>query len=289
VKAIYRLIRAFAVGKAALEIFMNLTEGTSQRTSLERILKRDRFIVIGSLVFVCLASWLYILGGAGMDTPGMASSASSTMMMKLTWTPAYFVLMLAMWWVMMVAMMLPSAAPSVLLFATVNRKNRQQGQLYVPTGFFAAGYLIAWGGFSLVAVLIQWGLERLALLSPMMQTTSLYLGAALLIVAGLYQLTPLKHACLRHCRSPIDYLAHHWRQGSVGAFRMGLEHGLFCLGCCWVLMALLFYGGVMNLWWITGLALYVLIEKLAPLGPRFSRYTGGLLILWGVVVMAIGG
>lgn len=271
---------------------MNLTGGISQKPGWERILKRDRFIVIGSLVFVCLVSWLYILSGAGMDTPGMASSSSSAMiMMKLTWTPTYFVLMLVMWWVMMVAMMLPSAGPMVMLFATMNRKNRQQGRLYVPTGFFAAGYLAVWGGFSLVAVLIQWGLERLALLSPMMQTTSLYLGAGLLIAAGVYQLTPLKQACLRHCRAPIDFIAHHWRQGVAGAFRMGMEHGLFCLGCCWVLMALLFYGGVMNLWWITGLALYVLVEKLAPLGPSFSRYTGGLLVLWGaaVLVMAIGG
>ena len=138
----------------------------------------------------------------------------------------------------------------------------------------------------MVATGLQWGLERLALLSPMMQATSLYLGAALLIGAGLYQLTPLKYACLRHCRSPFDFIANHWRQGTGGAFRMGLEHGLFCLGCCWVLMALLFYGGVMNLWWIAGLAIYVLLEKLAPAGPRLGRYTGALLILWGVWVLA---
>ena len=259
---------------------------------LERVLKRDRHIVIGGLVFVNLASWLYILTGAGMSMGEMASMSGGAMMtMRLAWTPAYFALMLAMWWVMMVAMMLPSVAPMVLLFATVNRKSRQQGRPYVPTGFFAAGYFVAWGGFSLVAVLLQWGLERLALLSPMMRTTSLFLGAALLIGAGVYQLTPLKQTCLRHCRSPFDFIAHHWRPGTGGAFRMGLEHGLFCLGCCWVLMVLLFYGGVMNLWWIVGLALYVLIEKLAPAGPRLGRYTGGLLILWGawVLVGAAGG
>lgn len=135
----------------------------------------------------------------------------------------------------------------VLLFAVVNRKSRKQGRPYVPIGFFVAGYLVAWGGFSLVAVLLQWGLERLSLLSPLMHVTSLYLGAALLIGAGVYQLMPLKHACLRHCRSPIDFIARYWRQGTGGAFRMGLKHGLFCLGCCWVLMVLLFYAGVMNL------------------------------------------
>ncbi|MFP6746735.1 MAG: DUF2182 domain-containing protein [Alphaproteobacteria bacterium] len=219
-------------------------------------------------------------GGATAMTPAMTPT------MTPVWTPGYFALMLAMWWVMMVAMMLPSAAPLVLLFAAVNRKSRLGGRPYVPTGVFAAGYLVAWGGFSLLAVLGQWGLERLALLSPMMQTTSLYLGAALLVGAGVYQLTPLKQACLRHCRSPLAFIAHHWRQGGGGAFRMGLEHGLFCLGCCWVLMALLFYGGVMNLWWVAGLALYILIEKLAPGGPRLGRYTGGLLILWGLWVLA---
>ncbi len=260
---------------------------------LERVLKRDRYVVIGGLVFVGLASWLYILLGAGLDVSEMtAMPGGGPMTMSLAWTPAYFAMMVTMWWVMMVAMMLPSAAPLVLLFATVNRKTRQRGQPYVPTGFFAAGYLVAWGGFSLFATFLQWGLERLALLSPhqhVMQTSSLYLGAALLIGAGVYQLTPLKQACLRHCQSPIAFITHHWRQGTGGAFRMGLEHGLFCLGCCWVLMALLFHGGVMNLWWVGGLALYVLIEKLAPAGPQFSRYTGGLLILWGLWVLVDAG
>jgi predicted metal-binding membrane protein len=259
---------------------------------LERLLKRDRRIVIGGLVFVSVASWLYMLTGAGRDMGEVvAISGGDVLALRPAWTPAYFGMMLAMWWVMMVAMMLPSAAPMALLFATVNRTSRKQGRTYVPTGFFVAGYLVAWGGFSLVAVLLQWGLERLTVLSPMMQTTSLYVGAALLIAAGVYQLTPLKHACLRHCRSPMRLIAHHWRPGTGGAFRMGLEHGLFCLGCCWVLMALLFYGGVMNLWWIAGLALYVLIEKLAPAGHRLGRYAGGLLILWGawLLVGAAGG
>ena len=253
-----------------------------ETSALEAVLKRDRAVVITGLVAVGTVSWLYILAGAGME---MEMPADTMMALTPEWTPAYFLLMLAMWWIMMVAMMLPSAAPMVLLFAAVNRKSREQGHAYVPTGAFAGGYLVVWGGFSLVAVLLQWGFESLALLSPMMRTSSVYLGAGLLIAAGVYQLTPLKQACLRHCRSPIDFIAHHWRQGTDGASRMGLEHGLFCLGCCWVLMTLLFYGGVMNLWWIAGLALYVLLEKLAPAGPRLGRYIGGLLIVWGLWVL----
>ncbi len=254
--------------------------------AFEKVLKRDRYIVIGGLSVVGVASWLYILTGTGMDTGEMSTISGGAMTTVITaWTSAYFALMLVMWWVMMVAMMLPSTTSMVLVFAAINRKNREQDRAYVPTGFFAVGYIVAWGAFSLVAVVLQWGLERLALLSPMMQTTSVYLGAALLIGAGFYQLTPLKQACLRHCRSPIDFMAHHWRTGSSGAFRMGLEHGLFCLGCCWVLMFLLFYGGVMNLLWIGGLAFYVLLEKVAPAGSHLGRYTGALLIIWGVWVL----
>ncbi|MAF47203.1 MAG: DUF2182 domain-containing protein [Rhodospirillales bacterium] len=252
---------------------------------LERAMRRDHIIVIIGLVSVCGASWLYILAGAGIDMEARSSGAAM-ISMALDRTPAYFALMFAMWWVMMVAMMLPSAAPMVLFFATINRKSHDRGQDYVPTAIFAAGYLVAWGGFSLLAVILQWGLDRWVLLSPMMATSSADLGGALLIGAGIYQLTPLKHACLRHCRSPFELIAHRWRTGAGGAFRMGIEYGLFCLGCCWVLMALLFYGGVMNLWWIAGLALYVLIEKLTPAGHRLGRFTGALLIIWGGLVLA---
>ena len=258
--------------------------------ALETVLKRDRAIVIAGLIFVSAVSWAYVLSGAGMDMSGSETAAMSgagAMAKPAPWTPGYAVLMLAMWWVMMVAMMLPSAAPMVLLFAAISRKERERGGVPAAAGFFVTGYLLAWGGFSLVAVVLQWALEHLALLSPMMATTSVGLGAALLIAAGIYQLTPLKQACLRHCRSPVAFLAGHWRPGAAGAIRMGLAHGLFCLGCCWVLMALLFYGGVMNLWWIGGLALYVLIEKLAPAGPNIGRFTGLVLILWGLWLMGM--
>jgi len=140
--------------------------------------------------------------------------------------------------VMMVGMMLPSAAPMILTFATVNRNRRARGQPYVPTALFTLGYLLAWGGFSIVATVVQWGLERAALLSPIdMASDSQVLGGLLFLAAGLYQLSPLKHACLNHCRSPLDFVLNHWRDGAGGALGMGLAHGLYCLGCCWILMA----------------------------------------------------
>lgn len=220
------------------------------------------------------------------------SSMAGTLMSPVTWTPGYALLMFSMWWLMMIAMMLPSAAPMVRLHAAVTRKglaraddagpNAPSHRLLSATTAFIAGYLVMWGAFSLVAVVAQWALERGELLSAMMMSTSRFLGSGLLLAAGLWQLTPLKTVCLRHCRSPISFLSSHWRPGVGGAFRMGIEHGVFCLGCCWLLMALLFYGGVMNLIWIIGLALFVLAEKMMPAGVAFGRVTGLLLIAWGV-------
>ncbi len=251
-------------------------------STLETALKNDRWVVISGLSIVILASWAYILGGAGMN---MDAAAPGVMAMTPDWGLSYAITMLFMWWVMMVAMMLPSAAPMILLVAALNRKNAAPGNPALSTGFFVAGYLIAWGGFSLAATLLQWGLDRLTLLTPMMASASVTLGSALLIAAGIYQMTPLKHACLRHCRTPIHFAGHRWRSGPKGAIVMGLDHGLFCLGCCWVLMGLLFYGGVMNLVWIGGIALYVLIEKLAPAGHWIGRFSGVLLILWGSALL----
>ena len=220
------------------------------------------------------------------------SSMAGMLMSPVTWAPGYALLMFSMWWLMMIAMMLPSAAPMVLLHAAVTRKglaraddagpNAPSHRLLSATTAFIAGYLVMWGAFSLVAVVTQWALERGELLSAMMMSTSRFLGSGLLLAAGLWQLTPLKTVCLRHCRSPISFLSTHWRPGVGGAFRMGTKHGVFCLGCCWFLMALLFYGGVMNLIWIIGLALFVLAEKMMPAGVAFGRVTGLLLIAWGV-------
>ena len=184
--------------------------------------------------------------------------------------------MFTMWWVMMAAMMLPSAAPILLLFARINRKEKSAGRPFIPTGIFAAGYLVAWGAFSALATGLQWALERLGLLSPMMVTTSYWLGGAILLTAGVWQLTPIKGICLRHCRSPMGFLVQSWRPGRSGAFRMGLEHGSFCLGCCWFLMGLLFFGGIMNLFWIIGLAAFVLLEKTVPLAHGSDGSSGSV-------------
>ena len=170
--------------------------------------------------------------------------------------------------------------------ATVARKAAKHGTPLAPAAIFVSGYVAMWTLFSAAATIAQWGLDEAALLSPMMVTTSPALGAGLLIAAGLYQLTPVKKACLRHCRAPAYFISEHWRPGASGAFRMGLEHGAFCLGCCWVLMGLLFFGGVMSLLWIAGITLFVLLEKIIPHGVLGGRLAGVAMIAAGVTVFA---
>jgi predicted metal-binding membrane protein len=189
---------------------------------------------------------------------------------------------------MMVAMMLPGAAPMVLLYARVMRKAESDpGAARVGIAAFASGYLAVWILFSLFAVFLQFGLERIGVMSAMMSLSRAHLAAGFLIAAGLYQLTPLKSACLIHCRGPAAFLAAHWRAGISGAFRMGLAHGAYCLGCCAVLMLLLFVGGVMNLVWIAGLTLLVAVEKLAPFGAVVARAMGAVLIVGGLTLLAV--
>ena len=259
--------------------------------AIESALKRDRFIVLGALAVVLGLSWTYLLSGAGMGmsafemTRMTVANGDMAMMTPGVWDFSYAVLMFFMWWVMMIAMMLPSATPMVLLFAAMNRKQKEKGNPYVATALFASAYLIVWAGFSIFAVVLQWGLEALTLLSPMMISTSVFLGAGVLLAAGIYQLTPIKQACLKNCRSPMHFIMTRWRSGEGGAFHMGVEHGAYCVGCCWFLMGLLFFGGVMNLYWIIGLAVFVLIEKTVPAGHWFSYVVGVVLILCGTVVL----
>ena len=261
--------------------------------TLEAVVRRDRWVVVTALAVVIALSWAYLLAGAGMGMSAFEMTRWSqrgmpdgmAMMTPATWTPAYAVLMFFMWWIMMLAMMLPSAAPVILLFATINRRQRETGNPYVATSIFALGYLAAWAGFSLVAVMLQWGFERTDLLSPTLVGTNVVFGGVVLLAAGAYQITPIKHACLRHCRSPLAFLSLRWRRGAPGALRMGLEHGAYCLGCCWFLMGLLFFGGVMNLYWIVGLALFVLLEKIVPAGHWLGYATGGVLSVWGVAIL----
>ena len=264
----------------------------TETTVLEAVLRRDRLVVIGALIGVIVIAWVWIVLGAGTGTSAVAMTQMAgvpdmdMMMERAVWTPAYTALIFAMWWVMMVAMMLPGAAPMLLLFTRVNRAQKARDRAYVATGIFAAGYLAAWGLFSALATGFQWGLEQLDLLGPMMTTTSWWLGGAILLAAGIWQLTPVKTVCLRHCRSPLSFLAHQWRPGRLGAFRMGLEHGSYCLGCCWFLMGLLFFGGIMNLFWIAGLAAFILLEKTIPMGHWLARIAGIAAVAWGVTMLA---
>jgi len=261
---------------------------TNETTSaFEALLRRDRTVVVAALVFVISLSWLWIVTGAGsgMSAIEMTRMPRDMVMTPAAWTAAYAALMFAMWWVMMLAMMLPSAAPVLLVFARIGRQGGDVKRPWTPTSCFAAGYVAVWAGFSAVATALQWALEASGLLSAMMVTTATWLGAVILIGAGLWQFAPLKQVCLRYCRSPIGFLTAHWRPGPAGAFRMGLEHGAHCLGCCWFLMALLFFGGVMNLCWIGGLAAYILLEKVFPMGHWLSYATGIGLVGWGAFLL----
>jgi predicted metal-binding membrane protein len=250
-------------------------------------LRHDRAVVLGSLTLVILFAWGYLLLGAGINMEMMKMGGGQMMVMLPEWSPGYGVVVFAMWAVMMLAMMLPSAAPVTLLVAGVARKRAAAGGTASATALFVLGYLIVWLGFAALATLLQWGLDEAGLLSETMSLGNRLLAGAVLIAAGVYQWTPLKEACLRHCRSPLDFLLFHWRDGALGAAVSGIGHGVFCLGCCWMLMALLFVGGIMNIAWIAGIALIVLIEKTLPWGNRVNRVTGALLVAWGAITLAM--
>jgi len=255
---------------------------------LEALLRHDRLVLVAALAAIVALAWCWLLAGAGMEMGAIEMTAMAGMdgwlMQPAVWSPPYAALIFSMWWVMMVAMMLPSAAPTLLLFARVNRKDKAAAAALTSTVFFAAGYLLAWGGFCAFATALQWGLESTRLLSPMLATTSHWLGAGILLAAGLWQLTSFKTVCLRHCRTPLGFLIGNWRAGRLGALRMGLRHGAYCLGCCWFLMMLLFFGGVMNLYWVVGLAVFVLLEKSTPLGHWLCRASGLVLVASATVL-----
>ncbi len=251
-----------------------------------KALSSDRIVVLLALLAVTILAWLYLLVDrqrmADMDMaamPGMPGMPGIAMPMP--WTAAEFALTFAMWWIMMLGMMLPSAAPTILTFATMARRQRERGQNFAPASIFTIGYLLVWGAFCVAATVLQWGLDRAALLSPILETKSALIGGALFILSGLYQFTPFKYACLRQCRSPFAFLLNHWRDGWQGALGMGWHHGLYCLGCCWVLMALLFAVGVMNLVWVAAIAAFVFAEKLLPGGVWIARIGGVLMLAFG--------
>jgi predicted metal-binding membrane protein len=245
--------------------------------------QRDRVTILAGLATVTLVAWLYLfqrastMRGAG----GMEMAAAMAMPDMQMWGPTDLLLLFVMWTVMMVAMMLPSAAPLLLLFGRSNREKTGSGAMSGVSLLFV-GYITVWTGFSVLAALAQWGLHRAALLSTMMASTSSALGGTLLLAAGAFQFTPLKRACLVHCRSPMSFLMSEWRAGPRGAVMLGVKHGAYCVGCCWMLMGLLFVAGVMNLLWVAAIAAFLLMEKVAPRGERVGRVAGAVLVVAGI-------
>jgi predicted metal-binding membrane protein len=247
-------------------------------TLIEHALRHDRATLLVLLVLTPALSWMWIVMMA-RDMYGPMTGPSAWMM-RSDWDAPHLLLLWAMWSVMMTAMMLPSAAPLVLLYGAAARRS-PQGAARQRTYALVAGYLAVWTAFSFAATALQRALAELLLVSPMMEAGSSRVSGTLLILAGMYQLTPLKLACLRACQSPLGFLMSRWRNGSSGAFRLGLEHGAYCVGCCWALMLLLFAGGVMNLIVIVGLAAWVAFEKLAPFGRRGAQVSGAVMIAVG--------
>ena len=254
--------------------------------SISRLPRRDQLAIAFSLVGISVLAWFYLARAAGQMSDPMQVGMSA--MRIRSWDAAYFLSMFVMWAVMMVGMMVPSVAPAVLIYAGVARKANTRGHTVTPTVAFVTGYLMVWVLFSLVATSAQWGLASLALVSPMMVSSSKWLNAGLLVAAGVYQWLPIKNHCLQQCRTPVAYISSNWRNGYAGAVKMGIGHGLFCLGCCWVLMILLFVGGVMNLLWIAAITVYVLVEKILPFGEITARLVGVLMILAAGFLLANG-
>lgn len=245
---------------------------------------RDRAAIVIGLGGVTSLAWLYLIMMA-VAMNGAEMSPDEVLRIK-PWAGLDFLLMFLMWAVMMVGMMVPTAIPMTLIYAAVVRNASRRGETLAPTAVFVGGYVAVWTLFSLGATVAQWALDQAALLSPMMVSSSPVLGSILLMAAGIYQLTPAKQACLRHCRAPAHFIAGRRRPGIGGAFRMGLEHGAYCLGCCWILMGLLFVGGVMNLLWIAAITVFVLFEKVLPFGESGGRLAGWLMIVAGIVLTA---
>ena len=244
--------------------------------------------MIAGVAAVVAGAWAYLLP-ASLDMYGRMDGPAAWMM-EATWDTRYLLLIFLMWAVMMAGMMLPSALPTILLFRRVIYRDPRVHAPAARMFVFASGYVAAWTLFSAAATLLQWALAEAALLSPMMVSASPWLAGAILLVAGVYQWTPLKSVCIAHCRSPLAFFMQHWRPGVPGAFRLGLRHGFFCVGCCWALMLLLFVGGVMSLLCIAAITAFVLLEKLAPYGAQGGRLSGLALVaagLWMVVSVTL--
>ena len=258
-------------------------------SSVAALSRRDRFLISTCIALITAVAWAYLVNLGHQMSSAMKHDtmmAAMGMTLDLPWTAADGFFTFAMWSVMMVGMMAGAAAPVLLLFGAALAGRGQRGRVPQAVLMFGLGYVAVWIGFSACAALAQWALHGAAMLSPAMAASSPRLAGAILIAAGTYQLTPFKGACLTHCRSPLGFLMTHWRDGTMGALRMGLGHGVYCLGCCWALMGVLFVVGVMNLAWVAALAVFVLAEKIAPAGPVLARTAGATMIVAGVLFVA---
>ena len=274
---------------------------TANSTAVESFIQRDKIITIIAIAILVGATFTYTVLGVGMNmsaiqmTPGLGQSQMSmpnmSAMKNMAATPAvwsfnYSVLMFFMWWTMMIAMMLPSASPMILLYTALIRRTKKTKSIIRQVTSFICGYLLAWAAFSLFAAALQSQLELRDWMSPMMmEATNIYLAAGILIAAGVYQLTPLKTVCLEKCRQPASFLANYKNTWVNSPLRIGLVHGFYCVGCCWFLMGLLFFGGIMNLYWIVGLIIFVAIEKLHEKGVIFGKILGGGAIVLGIAFL----
>ncbi len=274
---------------------------TANSTAVESLIQRDKVITIIAIAVLVGATLTYTVLGVGMNmsaiqmTPGLGQSQMSmpnmSAMKNMAATPAvwsfnYSVLMFFMWWTMMIAMMLPSASPMILLYTALIRRTKKAKSIIRQVTSFICGYLLAWAAFSLFAAALQSQLELRDWMSPMMmEATNIYLAAGILIAAGVYQLTPLKTVCLEKCRQPASFLANYKNTWVNSPLRIGLVHGFYCVGCCWFLMGLLFFGGIMNLYWIVGLIIFVAIEKLHEKGVIFGKILGGGAIFLGIAFL----
>ncbi len=253
----------------------------------QRYFSRDHWIVYFGMLVVCMLGWGYMaymewaMRNMHIVDMWMPPNAGSR-----AWSLHDFWMLLTMWAVMMIAMMTPSVLPMVSMYVCVNKSKRHQGQAYTPTLVFLTGYLLAWIIFSVIISVVQYPMHWYGVLNPMMTSRSYLFSGLVLLIAGIYQWTPWKNACLEQCRSPLNYLMTCWREGYAGALHMGVHHGFYCIGCCWALMAVMFAVGVMNVLWMVLIAFFVLAEKISPLSSFYIRIISGLgLSIWGCVLL----
>jgi len=241
-----------------------------------------RICIVSAIAGLTILSWLYLVHLKVEMAADATAMAAMGMPMDASWATPDVLAAFGMWTVMMIGMMSPAALP--VLFVVAKSESARGGTPLRTTAAFTAGYLAVWATFSAVAAVLQWKLHDVALL-PMSMTLTSSIGGFVVIGAGIYQLTPIKRACLVHCQNPVNVLMVHWRAGLTGALRMGVRHGWYCVGCCWALMVVLFAVGVMNLVWVDVIAVFVLLEKLDLGGVALTRAAGGVLILAGLVLL----